>query len=63
MQRVGLFRGRKSEQTGDGRERRGDIGLPVPKNRAQNNSWKVSKLSFDLTNRGREWHGLVRRQR
>ncbi len=55
-------RRRKSEQTSDGRERRGDIGPPVPKTIAQNSSGKGSKLSFDLTNRGRKWHGLVRRQ-
>ena len=50
---------KRSEQTIDVRERRGDIGAPVAKNRAPNDSGKGSKLSFDLTKRGRERNGLV----
>ena len=37
----------------------GDRGEPVAKNRAQIASGKGSKLSFDLTKRGRERNGLV----
>jgi hypothetical protein len=42
----------RSEQTIDVWERRGDIGEPVAKNRAPNDSGKGSKLSFDLSKRG-----------
>jgi hypothetical protein len=37
-----------SEHRIEGRERRGDKDEPVAENRAPNDSWKGSKLHFDL---------------